>query len=539
MGIFLGIEFGSTRIKAVATDHTGAPLASGGFDWENRYENGVWTYHMDDVWRGLQASVAQLIADYQEKHAGPFPALSGLGISAMMHGYLVFDKADRQLAEFRTWRNTITEEAASLLTGTFGFNIPQRWSIAHLCRAVMLHEAHVCEIDFLTTLAGYVHYRLTGEKVLGIGDASGVFPIDSIINDYNPVMIEKFGKIAADYNVPWRLQDILPRVLCAGNKAGSLTAEGALLLDPTGAISPGVPLCPPEGDAGTGMVATNAVKPRTGNVSAGTSVFAMLVLERALSKLYTEIDMVTTPAGKPVAMVHCNNCTSDLDAWVSLFGSAHALLSATGCPAPESGSGKTALYGALYKAALEGDADCGGLVSVNYLSGEHMTGFHEGRPLFIRTPDSRFTINNFMRSLLLSSMATLKIGMDILTDNEGVKLSKLLGHGGLFKTPVAGQKLMAGALGIPVAVMESAGEGGAWGVAILAAYMAYRSGCDMSGACAGGETLEEYLDNKIFANSTVTVIEPDPSDVKGFGTYLTRYKAALLIERTAVDTLLN
>jgi len=518
--IFLGIELGSTRIKAVVIDRNGKPLASGGYDWENRFENGVWTYHLQDVWQGLQKSFSELAEDYRQKHAAVLPELSGIGVSAMMHGYLAFNKHDEQLTEFRTWRNTITGQQAQFLTETFGFNIPQRWSIAHLYRAIIGKEAHIRDIGFITTLAGYVHYKLTGEKVLGIGDASGMFPIDSATKKYYSSMVEEFDALATQNGVPWRLLDIMPKVLDAGENAGRLTAEGAMLLDPTGSLQPGVPLCPPEGDAGTGMVATNAVSPRTGNVSAGTSVFAMLVLERPLSKLYPEIDMVTTPTGKPVAMVHCNNCTSDLDAWINLFGDAMKQMGAA--------SDKTDLYRTLYNAALRGDPDGGGLVSVNYLSGEHTTGFHEGRPLFARTPDSRFTIENFMRSLLFSSMATLKIGMNILTENENVTLSKLLGHGGLFKTDVVGQKLMAGALNIPVAIMESAGEGGAWGIALLAAYAVCKE---------ENENLESFLDNKVFLDSAVSTIEPDPADVKGFEAYLTRYKAALTIERTAIEAL--
>jgi len=520
MKTFLGIELGSTRIKAVLIDEGGTPQASGGFDWENRFEHGVWTYHLDDVWRGLRESFSNLLADYRKTNGGAAPDISGIGVSAMMHGYLAFDQNGDQLAEFRTWRNTITEEAAERLTETFGFNIPQRWSIAHLYRAVLGGEAHVREIGFLTTLAGYVHYQLTGEKVLGIGDASGIFPIDSTANGYHNGMVVQFDTIVAEHGVPWRLLDILPNVLVAGEYAGALTEAGAILLDPTGVLQPGIPLCPPEGDAGTGMVATNSVAPCTGNVSAGTSVFAMLVLEKELSKLYPEIDMVTTPTGKPVAMVHCNNCTSDLDAWVNLFGAAMAGIG----QAPD----KTDLYRTLYEAALRGDPDGGGLVSVNYLSGEHTTGFHEGRPLFVRTPDSQFTLENFMRSLLFSAMATLKIGMDILSDGEGVTLSKLLGHGGLFKTPLVGQTLMAGALDIPVAVMESAGEGGAWGIALLAAY---------AGSKEAGETLEAFLENKVFFNSAVNTIQPNPADVAGFAVYLERYKAALTIERAAVESL--
>jgi len=520
MKVFLGIELGSTRIKAVAIDQKGKPLASGGYDWENRFENGVWTYRLEDVRTGLQESYKELAEDHQKKHGSPLPVLSGIGISAMMHGYLVLDKNDNQLAEFRTWRNTITGESAELLTKTFNFAIPQRWTIAHLHRAVTTKEPHVSEIGHLTTLAGYVHFRLTGEKVVGIGEGSGIMPIDSTKNDYHEDMVRQFDDLMTEYDPPWKLLDILPKVLNAGENAGFLTEEGAKLLDPAGGLKPGVPFCPPEGDAGTGMVATNSIKPNTGNISAGTSVFALLVLEKALSKLHPEIDMVTTPTGNPVTLVHCNNCTADLDAWVNLFGDIMAKTGKT----PD----KTALYRTLYNAALDGDPECGGLVSVNYLSGEHITGFTEGRPMFVRTPDSRFTVENFMRSLLFSSMTSLRIGMDILTEEEGVKVSQLLGHGGLFKTAVVGQKLMAGALNIPIAVMESAGEGGAWGIALLAAFMADKE---------NGEKLEEYLDNKIFAGSAVSLIEPDPSDVKGFDEYLKRYRAALEVEKTAVEAL--
>jgi len=520
MKIFLGIELGSTRIKAVVINETGKPLASGGFDWENKLEDGIWTYSLDDVWTGLQQSYKELAADYNGKYGTPIPDLSGIGISAMMHGYLVLDKNNNQLAEFRTWRNTITEKSAETLTKLFNFSIPQRWSIAHLHHAVTGKETHVSEIGHLTTLAGYVHYKLTGEKVVGVGEASGMMPIDSDIKSYDKNMAEKFDGLLAEYNLPWRVLDILPRVLYAGEIAGTLTPDGAKLLDPIGGLKPGVPLCPPEGDAGTGMVATNSIKPNTGNISAGTSVFALLVLEKSLQKLHPEIDMVTTPAGNPVTLVHCNNCTADLDAWVNLFGSVMTKMGAE--------NDKTKLYGTLYNAALGGDSDCGGLVSVNYLSGEHITGFHEGRPLFIRTPDSRFTVENFMRSLLFSSMASLRIGMNILTEEEGVKVSKLLGHGGLFKTPVVGQKLMAGALNIPMAVMESAGEGGAWGIALLSAYTVCKE---------NGETLESFLDNKIFADSEVSIINPDPADVKGFEEYLIRYRKALQAEKTAVEVL--
>jgi len=509
---YLGIELGSTRIKAVVIDEDFNTVAASGFDWENRFENGIWTYHLDDVWAGLRECCGQL--------SDELGSIDCVGISAMMHGYLPFDKDDRLLAGFRTWRNTMTGEAAEMLTGEFGFNIPQRWSIAHLYQAILNEEEHVSEIAFLTTLAGYVHYKLTGDKILGIGDASGMFPIDSHAGNYNAGMIKTFDALVADKGFGWKLEDILPKVYSAGDGAGVLTEEGAALLDPTGILKPGLRVCPPEGDAGTGMVATNAVAGRTGNISAGTSVFAMIVLEEELSKLYTQIDMVTTPTGKPVAMVHCNNCTSDLDAWVQLFGEAAAILGAK--------TDKTALYEALYRAALDGDPDGGGMFACNYLSGEHTTGFDEGRPLFARMPDSQFTLANFMRTILFSTMATLKLGMDILTEQENVKLEQLLGHGGLFKTKEVGQRLMAAALNVPVAVMESASEGGAWGIALLAAYASEKS---------EGETLEKYLEDKVFSKTAVTRIEPDDADIKGFEKYMERYKAGLAIERAAVDSL--
>jgi len=528
MKTFLGIELGSTRIKGVLIDNKGKPLASGGFDWENRYENGYWTYNIDDVWRGLQDCYCELAADYKQKYGEPLLEISSIGISGMMHGYLVLDKNDNLLTEFRTWRNTVTEESAKILTNTFGFNIPLRWSIAHLHRAVTTQESHVNEITHMTTLAGYVHYKLTGNKIVGTGEASGMFPIDSTTNNYDTNMVSTFDSMMKDYDLPWLLHDLLPSVQTAGENAGYLTEEGAKLLDPTGCLKVGIPFCPPEGDVGTGMVATNAVTPLTGNISAGTSVFAMLVLEEALSVLHPEIDIVTTPTGKPAAMVHCNNCTSDLDAWVNLFGDVMTQMSSEQSVEPSSKLDKTKLYYTLYNAALRGDPDCGGLVSVNYLSGEHMTGFNEGRPLFVRTPDSRFSLENFMRSLLLSSMATLRIGMNILTEDEGIEITRFVGHGGLFKTAIVGQKLMAGALNLPIAVMESAGEGGAWGIALLAAYLECKE---------NGESLEAYLEQKIFADSAVSTIEPDPVDVKGFEVYLNRYRSALEVERTAVENL--
>jgi sugar (pentulose or hexulose) kinase len=516
----LGIELGSTRIKAVLISEDHAPIASGSHEWENRYENGVWTYSLEDVWAGLQESYRNLCSEVLEKYNIPLQAIGAIGFSAMMHGYMAFDQDGNQLVPFRTWRNTITAQASEQLTELFGFNIPQRWSIAHLYQAILNKEKHVKDISHLTTLAGYVHWKLTGQKVLGVGEASGMFPIDSKTNDYDKSKLELFNKRLAAENIPWKLQDILPGVLVAGDAAGVLTAEGAKLLDPTGKLRAGIPLCPPEGDAGTGMVATNSVAERTGNVSAGTSVFAMIVLENALSKLYPEIDMVTTPTGKPVAMVHSNNCTSDLNAWVGLFQEFTHLLGVE--------ISQTRLFEMLYQKALKGDADAGGLLAYSYLSGEHITHLEEGRPLFVRTPESRFTLANFMRVNLFSSLGALKIGLDILFEQEKVKIDQILGHGGFFKTKEVGQKMMAAAMNVPVSVMETAGEGGAWGIALLAAYMLHKS---------LNESLEAYLSNKVFAGEQGTTIAPAPEDVAGFTAFMERYKKGLVIERTAVDVL--
>ena len=517
---FLGIELGSTRIKSVLVDENFQTIASGGFEWENRLENGFWTYHLDDVWLGLQTSFKQLAAEFEKKCGEPLTTVSSMGISAMMHGYLPFDKDGKQLADFRTWRNTTTEKAATILTEKFGFNIPLRWSIAHLYQAILNGEEHLRDIVFLTTLAGYVHYELTGEKVVGIGEASGMFPIDSTINDYHARMLSDFEHLAADNGFDKKLTDILPKVLMAGDNAGALTEKGAKLLDPTGKFKAGVPLCPPEGDAGTGMVATDSVSERTGNVSAGTSIFAMIVLEKDLSDVYSEVDMVTTPDGKPVAMVHCNNCSSDIDAWVRLFDE---LLKGFGMNIEKSN-----LYNFLYTASQNADADCGGLLSYNYFSGEPITGLEQGRPLFVRTPDSKFVLANFFRSLLFSAVASLKIGMDILTEREHVVIDRLSGHGGLFKTKDVGQKLVAAALNAPVAVSESAGEGGAWGIAILAAYRAQKN---------ANESLSKYLSRKVFKEGAEVCAQPDSSDVEQFNAYLERYRMGLAIEKAAVENL--
>jgi len=514
----LGIEFGSTRIKAVLIGEDHKPLASGSYEWENKHENGVWTYSIEDVWAGLQESYRNLVKEVSEKYGAPLKTVGAIGFSGMMHGYMAFDKDGNLLVPFRTWRNTITGQASEQLTELFQFNIPQRWSIAHLYQAILNKESHVKDISHLTTLAGYVHWKLTGQKVMGIGEASGMFPIDSKTNDYDAGRIEQFNGLLKAENISWTLQDILPKVLVAGEAAGSLTEEGAKLLDPTGGLQAGIPLCPPEGDAGTGMVATNSVAVRTGNVSAGTSVFAMIVLEKALSKLYPEIDMVTTPTGKPVAMVHSNNCTSDLNAWIGLF---HEFTNALGVEISQS-----KLFEMLYQKALTGDADAGGLLAYSYLSGEHITHMEEGRPLFVRTPESRFTLANFMRANLFSSLGALKIGLDILFVQEKVKIDQILGHGGFFKTKDVGQKMMAAAMNVPVSVMETAGEGGAWGIALLASYMLYKS---------ADEPLEVYLSNKVFAGENGTTIAPDPADVAGFAAFMERYKKGLVIERAAVD----
>jgi sugar (pentulose or hexulose) kinase len=516
----LGVEFGSTRIKAVLIGPDHAPMAQGDHAWENRLENGVWTYTLDDVWGGLQDAYQNLAADVQEKYGAKLEKLAAIGFSAMMHGYLAFDAGGKLLVPFRTWRNTMTEQAAAALTKAFGFNIPQRWSVAHLYQAILNGEAHVPDIRYMTTLAGYVHWQLTGEKVLGVGDAAGMFPIDSTTNTYDAAMLQKFAALTQEKSYPWTLTGILPRVLAAGEAAGRLTEAGAKLLDPTGTLHAGIPLAPPEGDAGTGMAATNSVAVRTGNVSAGTSVFAMIVLEKALADCYPEIDMVTTPTGKAVAMVHCNNCTSDLNAWVGLLKEASAALGGT--------TDINEIYGTLYRKALEGDADCGGVVAYNYFSGEPITKLEEGRPMVVRTPDAKFTLANFMRANLFSAMATLKLGMDILTQKEHVTVDTLMGHGGLFKTKGVAQKLMAGALDVPVSCMETAGEGGPWGMALLAAYMVNK---------APGETLENYLDKKVFAGAKGECIAPDQKDVEGFAAFIGAYEKGLAAERAAVKAL--
>ncbi|WP_349428727.1 FGGY-family carbohydrate kinase [Microbacterium sp. LWS13-1.2] len=522
----LGIELGSTRIKAclVDADDPANVLAVGSHAWENRYESGLWTYSLDDVWSGLQAAYADLVSDAQHRHGVAPETFGAIGVSAMMHGYLAFDEAGTLLVPFRTWRNTNTGPAAVELTDAFGVNIPLRWSIAHLHQAVVDAETHVPDIRFVTTLAGFVHQRLTGEKVLGVGDASGMFPIDSVTGDYDAGMLARYDALrqaqgpAAGRLSVGHVSDLLPRVLAAGAPAGALTEEGAALLDPTGALRPGIPFCAPEGDAGTGMVATNAVAPRTGNVSAGTSIFAMVVLERPLERVHHELDLVTTPSGDVVAMVHCNNGASELAAWAGMFA---RFAAASGAPLADD-----AVYETLFREALEGDADAGGLLAYNHLAGEPIAGLSEGRPLFVRTPDSRFTLANAMRAQLYGVFGTLALGMRVL-DDEGVGLDRMFAHGGMFRTAGVAQRFLAGALGAPVSVGDTASEGGAWGIAVLAAYLPH----------AGELSLAAYLDDRVFANAAIATAEPDPADVAGFAAYLDRYRAGLAVEAAAVTSL--
>src|ERR1700751_2934309 len=516
----LGIEFGSTRIKAVLIGEDHTPIASGSYDWENRYENGIWTYSLEDVWTGLQESYRKLSKEVFENYNTPLRTIGAIGFSAMMHGYMAFDKDGKLLVPFRTWRTTTTAPAATALTELFQFNVPHRWSIAHLYQAILNKEPHIKDISYQTTLAGYVHWKLTGQKVLGVGDASGMFPIDSKTNDYDASKIKLFNKRLEVENIAWKLLDVLPKVLAAGDAAGVLTEEGARLLDPAAQLQRGIPLCPPEGDAGTGMVATNCVAERTGNVSAGTSVFAMIVLEKELSKVHPEIEMGTPPSGKPVAMAHSNNCTSDLNAWIGLF---REFVDALGLEISQS-----KLFEMLYKKALTGDADGGGLLAYNYFSGEPVTHLEQGRPLFVRTPESRFSLSNFMRVHLFSALGTLKIGLDILFEQEQVKIDKVLGHGGFFKTEEVGQKIMAAALNVPVSVMETAGEVGAWGIALLASYMLRKK---------ANEPLEAYLSGKVFAGDKSKKIAPNPKDVAGFAAFMERYEKGIVIERAAVEAL--
>jgi sugar (pentulose or hexulose) kinase len=518
----LGIELGSTRIKAcLIGDSPADVLAVGGHEWENEFVDRVWTYSLENVWTGLQAAHAALVADIESQYGVRPTAYGAIGVSAMMHGYLAFDEAGSQLVPFRTWRNTSTGPAAAELSSLFGVNIPLRWSIAHVHQAVLDAEPHVPQLDFITTLAGYVHWQLTGQKVLGVGDASGMFPIDPTTHDYDADLLGRYDTLVADNAPGFSLASLLPEVLVAGAPAGELTPAGAALLDPTGALAPGSVLCPPEGDAGTGMVATCSVAPRTGNVSAGTSIFAMVVLERPLTSMHHELDLVTTPAGDPVAMVHCNNGASELAAWAGMFG---RFAAAAGFPIDSD-----AVFDTLFREALTGDADAGGLLAYNHLAGEPIAGLTEGRPLFVRTPDSRLTLANFMRAQLYGVFGTLSLGMRVLAD-EGVRLDAMFAHGGLFRTAGVAQRFLAGALDAPVSVAETASEGGAWGIAVLASYTA---------AVAAGldADLDGYLRERVFADAEFSTTAPDPADVAGFTAYLDRYSAGLAIERAAVDSL--
>lgn len=514
----LGIEFGSTRIKAVLIDQNNAPIAQGSHAWENQLVDGLWTYSVEAIWYGLQDCYADLRNNVRKEFDVEIENLAAIGISAMMHGYMAFDSKDEILVPFRTWRNTNTGKAAAELSELFVYNIPLRWSISHLYQCILNGEPHVKDIKFQTTLAGYVHWQLTGQKVIGVGDASGMIPVDPKTKTYDATMVEKFDKLVEPYNFGWKLLDIFPKVLVAGEEAGTLTAEGAKRLDVSGHLKPGAMLCPPEGDAGTGMAATNAVKQRTGNVSAGTSSFSMIVLEKDLSKPYEAIDMVTTPDGSLVAMVHCNNCTSDLNAWVGLFRESLELMGQK--------VDMDELYGKLYNNALTGDADCGGMISFNYFSGEPVTGLAEGRPLFVRSANDKFTLANFIRVHLYGSIGVLKIGNDILLKEEKIKIDRITGHGGLFRTKGVGQRVLAAALNSPISVMETAGEGGAWGIALLAAFVVNNE---------KKQDLASFLDEKVFAGNTGTEIAPTPEEVEGFNKYIERYKACLDIEKKAVE----
>ena len=513
----LGIEFGSTRIKAVLIDEDQRPIAQGSHTWENQLVDGLWTYSNETIWYGLQDCYANLRADVRSQYDVEIEDLAGIGISAMMHGYMAFSREGHLLAPFRTWRNTNTGEAAAALSKLFVYNIPLRWSISHLYQAILNGEEHVPQIGFLTTLAGYIHWKLTGEKVLGIGDASGMIPVDPETKTYRADMVQKFDELVAPKGYPWKLGEILPKVLMAGEKAGTLTEAGAKHLDVSGHLKAGIPFCPPEGDAGTGMVATNSVKPRTGNVSAGTSSFSMIVLEKDLKKPHEVIDIVTTPDGSPVAMVHCNNCTSDLNAWVNLFKEFEEVM---GLPVD---MGK--IFTNLFNTALKGDPDCGGIISYNYVSGEPVTGFADGRPLFVRSANDKFNLSNFMRAVISGAVGVLKIGNDILFKEENIKVDRITGHGGLFTTPGVGQRILGAALNSPIYCMKTAGEGGPWGMAILASYLVYGK---------KNQSLSEYLDEEVFAGDTGTSVAPTPEDVAGFNAYIENYKTCFPIEEAAV-----
>ncbi len=516
----LGIELGSTRIKAVLTDENHLPVASGSFSWENDLVDGVWVYPLEKAVAGVRACYADLRQNVEQKFGQPLTKLAAMGISGMMHGYLVLDKDGKQLAPFRTWRNTITAPAAKELMDLFRFNIPQRWSIAHLYQAILNKEGHVRDIARLTTLSGYIHSLLTGENVMGVGEASGMFPYDNDAKDFDALRVDQFDRLIAPYCFPWKLRSILPKVLPAGVQAGVLTPEGAALLDETGALQPGIPLCPPEGDAGTGMVATGAVLPRTGSISAGTSAFSLQVLEQPLKNYYPEIDVVATPSGLPVAMAHTNTCTSEIDAWLNLFADMAKTMGYA--------VNKNDLYAKLFRKALEGKPDCDGIISFNYFAGEPLTATETGRPMVVRLPESKMSIENFMRSQLYGAIVTLKLGMDMLAREEQVESDRLLGHGGYFKTPGVGQQILADALNVPISTMETAGEGGPWGMALLAAYMVRK---------APGETMEEYLTNRVFASAKSTTLAPSPEGVAGFQCYMQRFCACLKAQKAAAELL--
>ena len=516
----LGIEFGSTRIKAVLIDDTYTTIVAGDYGWASHLEDGLWSYSQEEIWTGLQTAYAALAEDVENAYGEKLTRVGRIGFSAMMHGYLAFDKNGELLVPFRTWQNTNTSEAHEKLSELFQYNIPERWSIAHLYQAVLNDEEHIGKVDFFTTLAGYVHWKLTGKKVLGVGDASGMFPIDPTTHTYETEFIEKFNAIPEVAAQPWKLADLLPEPLVAGTPAGTLTEEGAKLLDPTGTLQPGITFAPPEGDAGTGMVATNSVRVRTGNVSAGTSIFAMVVLEHKLERLHPEVDLVTTPAGDLAGMSHANNFTSDLNAWVGLFGQFAA---AIGTPV-DAGT----LYGTLFRAAIADDVDssCGGLINYPFRSGEFLAGLPEGRPLFARGPEARMSLGNFMRAQLFSAFSPVKIGMDVMTKDEGVAVDSLVGHGGIFTTPKVAQKILAAAFDTPIKVMSTAAEGGAWGMAVLADYLWHAD-----------QPLDEFLDARVFADAASTTENPDENDVAGFEEFFDRFRKGLPIEHVAIESI--
>ena len=516
----LGIEFGSTRIKAVLVDDTYATIAAGDFGWASHLEDGLWSYSQEEIWTGLQTAYAKLAQDVESAYGEKLTRVGHIGFSAMMHGYLAFDKDGELLVPFRTWQNTNTSAAHEKLSELFQYNIPERWSIAHLYQCVLNNEEHIGKVDFITTLAGYVHWKLTGKKVLGVGDASGMFPIDPTTRTYETEFIDKFNALPEVAAQPWKLADLLPETLVAGTPAGELTEEGAKLLDPTGTLQPGITFAPPEGDAGTGMVATNSVRVRTGNVSAGTSIFAMVVLEHKLARLHPEVDLVTTPAGDLAGMSHANNFTSDLNAWVGLFGQFAA---AIGQPV-DAGT----LYGTLFRSAIADDVDsnCGGLINYPFRSGEFLAGLPEGRPLFARGPEANMSLGNFMRAQLFSAFSPVKIGMDVMTKDEGVAVDSLVGHGGIFTTPKVAQKILAAAFNTPIKVMSTAAEGGAWGMAVLADYLFHAD-----------QPLDEFLDSRVFADAASTTEEPDSGDVEGFEEFFDRFRKGLPIEHAAIESI--